>query len=96
MQGESVTTALLTDTVLSVVHSLYGKEGSKKYKSQPQVFLPGYEPPEVEETEGVFHNLSDQTIEIFMAEHGANRIPQFALIHLAESIPSWSQKNDHK
>lgn len=94
IQGQSVTTAYLTDTVLSIVHSLYGKEGGDKYKPQPQVFLPGYKPDENAESEET-HHVSSQTIEIFMSEHKANRIPDFAVMHLITQIAGWSEKNEH-
>ena len=91
LQGESITTAYLTDTVLSIVHSIYGKDGEKyKYKSQPQVFLPGYTPPKDTESESA--QISDATIEVFIAEYRADRIPQFAAMHLITQIAEWSQR----
>jgi hypothetical protein len=93
LQGESITTAYLTDTVLSIAHSLYGKDGDK-YKSQPQVFLPGYQ-PDKEADEECF-DLKDGTIEIFMKERDLDRIPQFALIHLIELMPTWSEKLENR
>jgi hypothetical protein len=90
LQGQSVTTAYLTDTVLSIVHSLYGKEGNK-YKSQPQVFLPGYKPDENVEVEET-HDVSSQTISVFMSEYKADRIPDFAVMHLMTQIAEWSEK----
>lgn len=93
LQSQSVTTAYLTDTVLSIVHSLYGKEGDK-YKSQPQVFLPGYKPDENVGSEET-HNISRQTIDCFMGEYEADRIPDFAVMHLTSQIATWSDKVEH-
>jgi hypothetical protein len=90
LQGQSVTTAYLTDTVLSIVHSLYGKS-DQKYKSQPQVFLPGYKPDENAEVEET-HDVSSQTIECFISEYKADRIPDFAVMHLMSQIAEWSEK----
>jgi hypothetical protein len=90
LQGQSVTTAYLTDVMLSITHSLYGKNDGK-YKSQPQVFLPGYKPDEnaiIEET----HDVSSQTISVFMDEYKADRIPDFAVMHLMSQIAEWSEK----
>lgn len=84
IQNESTTTAYLTDTVLSIVHSLYGKEGNP-YKSQPQVFLPGYEP--IEEDIQVI-SIDPKTVEVISREYQADRIPRFAVTHLLEIIPS--------
>lgn len=93
LQGQSISTAYLTDTMLSIVHSLYGKDG-EKYKSQPQVFLPGYEPEKSDNDESL--EISDRTIEIFMSEYQLNRIPQFAITHLAQLLPEWSQKVERR
>lgn len=93
LQAQSVSTAYLTDTLLSIVHRLYGKDGDK-YKSQPQAFLPGYEPEKSEDDEKF--ELDDRTIEIFMSEYQKNRIPQFALLHLMQFIPEWSQNFERK
>lgn len=91
LQGQSVTTAYLTDTVLSIVHSLYGKNGGK-YKSNPQQFLPGYKPQE-EKHQGV-HKINQQTIDIVIAEYDLNRIPEFARTHLSQQITRWEEKNE--
>jgi hypothetical protein len=90
LQAESMTTALLTDTVLSVVHSLYGKEGNR-YKSNPQQFLPFYQPLK-DEDENTGHELSIDTIKIFMDEYKNSRVPTFAILHLAEYLNQWSEK----
>ena len=90
---ESVSTAYLTDTVLSIVHSLYGKDG-EKYKSQPQVFLPGYQPEKSDDD--VEFSLNATTIEVLMSEIDLGRIPQFALMHLSPYIPQWREKNEHR
>lgn len=93
LQGQSVTTAYLTDVILSITHSLYGKNDGK-YKSQPQVFLPGYKPDENAEVEEI-HDVSRQTIECFMTEYKADRIPDFAAMHLITQIAEWSEKIEH-
>jgi hypothetical protein len=85
---ESVSTAYLTDTVLSIVHSLYGRDG-EKYKSQPQVFLPGYQPEKSEDDDEF--DIDTKTIEILMAEIRLGRIPQFALIHLSPYLAKWRE-----
>jgi hypothetical protein len=89
---ESVTTAYLTDTVLSIVHSLYGKDGDK-YKSQPHVFLPGYQPDKTDDD--VEFEIVDKTIEILISEIDLGRIPQFAMMHLSPYIPKWREKVEH-
>jgi hypothetical protein len=94
IQAESVSTAYLADTVLSVTHALYGKEGEKKYKPDARKFLPFYEPSEDIDAGDVSHNLSPETIAIFIEEYENGSIPQFAVIHLAEFIGVWSESID--
>jgi len=93
VQKASLTTAYLTDTVLSIVHSLYGKEGSPKYKSDPEKFLPGYEAPELsaEETDNTLEP-SSETIRILLTSIKEQKLNGLIIAHLAELIPVWAEK----
>lgn len=93
IQKSSLTTAYLTDTVLSIVHSLYGKEGSPKYQSNPDRFLPGYEAPELSKAESD-NTLepSAETIRILLTSIKEQKLNGLIVAHLAELIPVWAEK----
>lgn len=92
VQSESISTAYLADNILSIVHSLYGKEGHP-YKSNPAIFLPGYEPPTDENTEETL-NPSPQTIKILLKLLKGQKLDGRITAHLAECIPSWAARHD--
>jgi hypothetical protein len=89
LQAESITTAYLTDCVLSIVHSLYGSDKTK-YKSQPQTFLPGYVPEE-EECGSLI--LDVETGRICGMELSTGRIPTFAMAIIVQVMAESSYAN---
>jgi hypothetical protein len=89
LQAESITTAYLTDCVLSIVHSLYGSDKTK-YKSQPQSFLPGYVPEE-EECGSLI--LDIETERICRMELSTCRIPTFAMAIIVQVMAESSYAN---
>lgn len=90
-QSDSVSTAYLADTVLSIVHSLYGKEG-QPYKSNPSVFLPGYDREAAEIDEDSSLDPSIETIKILLKLIKGQRIHGLIIAHIAEFIPAWVEK----
>jgi hypothetical protein len=90
-QIDSVSTAYLADTVLSIVHSLYGKDGHQ-YKPNPAAFLPGYEREESEAEELL--NPSPQTIKILLKLIKDQKLHGLIVAHLAELIPIWVERYD--
>jgi hypothetical protein len=89
LQAESITTAYLTDNVLSVIHFLYGSDKTK-YKSQPQKFLPGYVPEE-EECGSLI--LDIETERICRMELSTGRIPTFAMAIIVQVMAESSYAN---
>ena len=89
-QSDSVSTAYLADTILSIVHSLYGKEG-QPYKSNPSVFLPGYD-REAEIIEDSSFDPSPETIKILLKLIKRQKIHGLITAHLTEFIPTWVEK----
>jgi hypothetical protein len=91
LQAESITTAYLTDSILSIVHSLYGSDKSR-YKSQPQVFLPGYV-AEDDESSDESLVLDLDTLRICETELKIERIPMFAMAIVIQVIAETKNAN---
>jgi hypothetical protein len=90
LQNQSITTAYLTDSILSIAHALYGKS-SEKYKSQPEVFLPGYSPEEDADPETL--SLDSETLAVCLIELQVARIPNFARPLLVQILNENSNAN---
>jgi hypothetical protein len=87
---QSITTAKLIDSIHSIAHALYGKEGSK-FESSLIDSLPFPERlrPK-EELEGVI-TPTKETIEIFLELSRQGRIPGAVFAHLQPLIAIWTK-----
>lgn len=87
----SITTAKLIDSIQSISHSLYGKEGSE-YKSNIIEYLPF---PDRLKTKEELENAivpTKETIAVFLELAKQGRIPTDVLAHLQPLVETWTRQ----